>query len=328
MVPVLEVENLIVQYPARPNPIVAVNGISFSEVAGKVLTLLGPNGAGKTSTVETLEGYKRPHAGTARVLGLNPIRDAKQLAPSIGVMLQRNGVYVTMTPREAIRLFASYYGRQAKNPDQLLERVGLGTVANTSWRRLSGGEQQRLSLALAIVGQPKVAFFDEPTAGVDPTAKIIVREIVQELRSEGTTILLTTHDLEEAERLSDRIIIIDHGTIIADGTPADLKAGGPAEAIRFGGPPNLDVDSLRTHMNSKVETTQPGEYIVECVPSPTNVAALTAWLATNNYPLADLRAGRQSLEDVFLRLTKSAQETNESLESTSRRSRRRNRERR
>lgn len=305
---VLEVSNLVVRYPSKSAHTTAVNGVTFAEEAGKVLTLLGPNGAGKTSTVETLEGYRRPSEGTVRVLALDPIRDAKRLAPDIGVMLQRNGIYVTMNAREALRLFASYYGSRAQNPDTLVDRVGLGSVVNTPWRRLSGGEQQRLSLALAIIGRPKVAFFDEPTAGVDPTARIIVREIIEELRATGVCVVLTTHDLDEAERLSDRILIMDHGKIIADGSPVELMAGGPRAAIRFGSTPQLNTAALAAHMGVAVETTQPGEFVVVCEPSPVNVANLTSWLATNNLALSDLRAGRQSLEDVFLRLTQSARE--------------------
>ena len=307
----LEVTDLVVRYPSQPNPVTAVDGISFAEEPGRVLTLLGPNGAGKTSTVETLEGYRIPTSGSARVLGLDPRRDAKQLAPRIGVMLQRNGVYVTMHSRDALRLFASYYGVRAQDPDALLERVGLGPVASTPWRRLSGGEQQRLSLALAIVGRPEVAFFDEPTAGVDPSARLVVRDIIRELRGEGVCVLLTTHDLDEAERLSDRILIIDHGKLIADGSPEQLMSGGEPAAIRFGGPASLDTSALATYMKATVESTQPGEFTVACAPTPANVAALTAWLAAHNHSLADLRAGRQSLEDVFLRLTRSADDASQ-----------------
>ena len=321
----LEVTDLVVRYPSQPNPVTAVDGISFSEAAGRVITLLGPNGAGKTSTVETLEGYRTPTSGTARVLGLDPRRDAKQLAPRIGVMLQRNGVYVTMHSRDAVRLFASYYGSRAQNPDALLERVGLGAVATTPWRRLSGGEQQRLSLALAIVGRPEVAFFDEPTAGVDPSARLVVREIIRELRDEGVCVVLTTHDLDEAERLSDRILIVDHGKVIADGSPQELMSGGEQAAIRFGGPVELDTAALAERMRATVESSQPGEFTVSCEPTPNNVALLTAWLAEHNLPLADLRAGRQSLEDVFLRLTRSAEESEKAIEAERARRNRRSR---
>ena len=321
----LEVADLVVRYPAQPSPVTAVDGISFRESAGRVLTLLGPNGAGKTSTVEALEGYRIPTSGTTRVLGLDPRKDARQLAPRIGVMLQRNGIYVTMHSRDAVRLFASYYGSRAQNPDALLERVGLASVATTPWRRLSGGEQQRLSLALAIVGRPEVAFFDEPTAGVDPAARLVVRDIIRELRDEGVCVVLTTHDLDEAERLSDRVLIIDHGRVIADGSPQELMAGGEQAAIRFGGPVDLDAAALAVHMDAAVETGQPGEFVVACEPSPRNVAALTAWLAANNHSLADLRAGRQSLEDVFLRLTRSAEESRNALDAERQRRNRRGR---
>lgn len=156
--PAIDVRDLVISYPKTTKP--AVNGISFQVEPGEVLAILGPNGAGKTSTVETLEGYRRATSGTVTVLGFHPIDDAKELRARIGVMLQRNGVYLTMGPREVLRLFADYYGSRADDPDALLERVGLGSVATTPWRRLSGGEQQRLSLALALVGRPEVAFLD------------------------------------------------------------------------------------------------------------------------------------------------------------------------
>src|SRR4051794_15302593 len=161
--PAVAVSDLVVRYGS----VTAVAGVSFEAEAGEVVALLGPNGAGKTTTVETLEGYLRPSAGTVRVLGLDPVADHRRLTPQIGVMLQRGGVYPGMGPGEAIRLFASYYDTP-DDPELLLERVGLRDVAGTPWRRLSGGEQQRLSLALALVGRPRVAFLDEPTAGVDP----------------------------------------------------------------------------------------------------------------------------------------------------------------
>ena len=296
--PAVEVSELVVRY----GDTVAVDGVSFSAESGQVLALLGPNGAGKTTTVETLEGYRQPSAGAVRVVGLDPVKDRAAVAAQIGVMLQRGGVYPGMGPRAALRLFAAYYD-DADDPDRLLDVVGLGPVATTPWRRLSGGEQQRLSLALALIGRPRVAFLDEPTAGMDPAARRILWDVVASLRDGGTCVLLTTHYLEEAERLADHVVIIDRGKVISEGTPAELMASGGAVEIRFGGPPGIDVASLSRHLAASVVEDRPGEYRVDADASPAKVAALTAWLADNDVPLADLRAGRQTLEDVFLRLT-------------------------
>ena len=295
------------QYPTPTGNVVAVDGLNLTIPAGTVCTLLGPNGAGKTSTVETLEGYRKPTTGTVRVLNLNPIADAKALAPRIGVMLQRNGVYVTMNPREVMRLFASYYGTRALNADNMLETVGLTSVAATPWRRLSGGEQQRLSLGLALIGRPEVAFLDEPTASVDPTARILVRDIIGQLRTDGVTVVLTTHDLDEAQRLSDHVVIIDHGKVLAEGTPTELMRGSGRGGIRFRTPGNFDLVALGLALNGTVSTGSEGEYLVDVDPSPSNVAALTTWLAQHNLAIEDLKAGTHSLEDVFLRLTATAQ---------------------
>lgn len=317
----IEVHDLVVQYGARDRRVTAVDGVSFDAHAGQVLALLGPNGAGKTSTVETLEGYRTPASGTVRVLGLDPRADANALASRIGVMLQRNGVYITMGAAEVVRLFAAYYGKRALDPDALVQRVGLSDVARTPWRRLSGGEQQRVSLALALVGRPEVAFLDEPTAGIDPSARIVVREIVRELRDDGVCVVLTTHDLEEAAKLADQIVILDRGGVVGHGTPAELMATTDGDEVRFAAPPRLDVASLGARLGAVVVEDRPGEYVARCAPSPRNVAALTGWLAEHDLPLGDLRAGRRTLEDVFLRLT--APPDTEGPVATSRRGRRR-----
>ena len=299
----IEVTDLVVRY----GPLTAVDGLTFSSEAGEVLALLGPNGAGKTTTVETLEGYRRPTAGRARVLGLDPIADRRALAPSIGVMLQRGGVYPAMNARQALRLFAAYY-EDAEDPDTLVERMALRDVGQTPWRRLSGGEQQRLSLALALVGRPRAAFLDEPTAGVDPAGRLAIRQAVRELRDRGVAVLLTTHEMEEAERLADRVVIIDSGAVVAMGSPAELMTAGAGREIRFGAPPGLAVADLGASLGAPVTEDQPGEYRVATEATPAAVAALTAWLAARDLPLADLRAGRQRLEDVFLRLTAASPE--------------------
>ncbi|HUF32933.1 MAG TPA: ABC transporter ATP-binding protein [Acidimicrobiales bacterium] len=299
--PAVSVSDLVVRY----GDTTAVRGISFEAEAGEVCALLGPNGAGKTTTVETLEGYRRPDTGEVRVLGFDPRRDRARLAPRIGVMLQQDGVYPGIRPLEALRLFAAYYDDPA-DPEQLLDRVGLRPVEGATWRQLSGGEQQRLSLALALVGRPEVAFLDEPTAGIDVGGRQVVRQVVRELREAGVAVVMTTHDLEDVERLADRVVIIDRGTVVGAGTPAELMGSGPGDEIRFGAPAGIDVADLATSIGASVTEVTPGEYVAAVPPTPAAVAGLTGWLAAHDLPLADLRAGRQRLEDVFLRLTSEA----------------------
>ncbi len=289
-------EGLVVRY----GELAAVDGVAFCVEPGEVVALLGPNGAGKTTTVETLEGYRRPAAGQVRVLGLDPVADRRRLAPHVGVMLQEGGTYPVLSPARALRLFASYYD-DARDPAELLTLTGLEEVAATPAKRLSGGERQRLSLALALVGRPRVAFLDEPTAGVDPAGRIAIREIVASLRADGAAVLLTTHELGEAERMADRVVIVDHGRVVAAGRPADLVTA--AEEIRFAAPTGIDVTALGARIGAAVTEVGPGEYRVASPATPGLVAAVTAWLAEHDLVLADLRAGRQTLEDTFLRLT-------------------------
>jgi ABC-2 type transport system ATP-binding protein len=296
--PALEVDDLVITYGDRR----AVNGLTFSAEAGEVLAVLGPNGAGKTSTIECLEGYRRPSHGSVRVLGLDPIAQHDLLVPQIGVMLQDGGVYPGIRPVEALELHAAFYADPA-DPAELLERVGLTHVRRSTWRHMSGGEQQRLSLALALVGKPRVAFLDEPTAGVDVQGRQLIRSTVRELAHDGVCVVLTTHDLDEAEKVSDRVVIIDRGHLITVGTPDQLMAAGGSREIRFGAPPGIDTAALGKVMLAAVHEMSPGEYLVETDPSPSNIATLTSWLAEKDLPLADIRAGRQTLEDVFLRMT-------------------------
>ncbi|MCU1488130.1 MAG: transporter [Actinomycetia bacterium] len=285
----------------RYGAVTAVDGVSFEAAAGEVTALLGPNGAGKTTTVETAEGYQRPDAGSVRVLGLDPLADHDALVARIGVMPQDGGVYPGIKVLEALRLFAAYHD-DPLDPVALLERVGMGDKAGATTRSLSGGERQRLSLALALVGRPEVAFLDEPTAGVDVGGRQVIRQVVRDLRADGVAVVLTTHELAEAEHLAERVVIVDHGRVVAAGTMAELVRGG-GEEIRFGAPLGLEVASLGERLGATVTEATPGEYVVAAAPAPATVAALTAWLAERDLPLADLRAGRQTLEDVFLRLT-------------------------
>ncbi len=290
------VDGLVVRY----GDTTAVDGLSFSAEAGAVTALLGPNGAGKTTTVETIEGYRKPDGGTVRVHGLDPVADARSLLPRIGVMLQRGGIYPSMGIAAALGLFANYYPSPA-SPAELLERVGLsGRVTKTPWRRLSGGEQQRASLALALIGKPDVVFLDEPTAGVDPHARQLVRAVIEDLRASGACVVMTTHELDEVERLADHIVIVDHGRVVADGTLASLTSS-EAE-MTFVSNPGIDVESLGVAMDGWVSETSSGRYSIALGTTPARVAALTAWLAERDLPVSELGSGMR-LEDVFLRLT-------------------------
>ncbi len=309
--PAVECKDLVVRYGTRT----AVNGVSFVARRSEVLCILGPNGAGKTSTVECLEGYRRPASGTIRVLGLDPVADHRALAARIGVMLQRGGVYPMLGPARALRLFASYYD-DPEDPEALLDLVRLRAVARTPWRHLSGGEQARLSLALALVGRPEVLVLDEPTAGVDPEGRVAVREVIGSLRDRGACVILTTHELAEAERVADRVLMLTAGTIAAEGSPTSLM--GAAEAVRemaFGAAPGLDLDELEAAIGAEARVTEvlPGRYRVVVTvrataasragtagPSPGALAASVAtWLAQRGIAFSDLRVGR-SLEEAYL----------------------------
>jgi ABC-2 type transport system ATP-binding protein len=283
----------------------AVDGLSFTVDRGEVFGLLGPNGAGKTTTVETLEGYRKPDGGAVRVLDLDPIRERRRLVPRIGVMLQDGGLYPGIRPLEALRLFAAYYENH-ESPDVLLDLVGLRPMAGKVVRRLSGGQKQRLSLALALIGRPEVVFLDEPTAGMDPHARLTTWEVITGLKERGATVILTTHAMDEAERLCDRVAIIDGGGLVALGTPGDLtRSAGGGETL-FTAAPGLDTAGLAGALllsPAAVVESKPGEYVVHAASSPELVAALTAWLRDQGVALGDLRAGRRTLEEVFLQVT-------------------------
>ncbi len=304
--PAVEVTGLIVRYGGPGTP-PAVDGIDLAADAGEVVVILGPNGAGKTSTVETLEGYRRPAAGEVRVLGLRPLADHAALTGRMGVMLQRGGVYPMLGPRRVLDLFAAFYADPLPTED-LLDLVGLRAVAATPWRHLSGGEQQRLSLALALVGRPDVAFLDEPTAGVDPEGRLAIRAVVAGLKDDGVCVLLTTHELTEAEKLADRIVILAAGRIVRQGTAHELTSAGTetTAVTTFGAPPGLDVASLAAAVGPAATAAEAsaGRYRVEypvapgAGSGPAVTAAIAAWLAERNAALTDLHTGR-SLEDVY-----------------------------
>ncbi|MEZ5169613.1 MAG: ABC transporter ATP-binding protein [Acidimicrobiia bacterium] len=300
--PAIVVHDLVKRYGDHT----AVRDLSFTVETGEVFGLLGPNGAGKTTTVEILEGYRRPDGGSVEVLGLDPAAEGTDLRARIGVMLQEGGLYPGLRPLEMLELFAAYYP-DPDDPERLLDVVGLTDRNATTARRLSGGESQRLSLALALVGRPELVFLDEPTAGMDPHARADTWDIICELRASGATVVLTTHGMDEAEQLCDRLAIVDHGRLVALGTPDDITTGGGPPEVRFSAAPALDTAALARHVGlgaDRVAEERPGEYVLRTAATPALIAGLAAWLAERDVTLTGLRSGRRSLEEVFLRLTR------------------------
>lgn len=289
----LEVENLRVQY----GDLVAVDGVSFAASPGTVTAVLGPNGAGKTSTIEVCEGFRRRSGGDVRVLGLDPATSQRVLSRRMGVMLQDGGVYPSARALDVVRLFCALHGDR-EQPGLLLERVGLTDRARSTWRRMSGGERQRLSLALALAARPDIAFLDEPTSGVDVNGRVLIRGIVRDLAERGCCVVLATHELDEAERIADRAVVFDHGRVVAHGTLDELR--GAERSIRFRLQPGSrqpDLSSLGYPFSVEDDT------VIVRDASSAAMAALTALLAAQGIEPVDLRAGQSSLEDVFRRLT-------------------------
>jgi ABC-2 type transport system ATP-binding protein len=296
----VEVRGLVKRY----GPILAVNELSFTAARGAVTAVLGPNGAGKTTTLETCEGFRRPDSGFVRVLGLDADANGRELKARVGVMLQSGGVYPGARCAEMLRMIANLSAAPL-DPGALLERLGLQPVANTPYRRLSGGQQQRLALAMAIVGRPELVFLDEPTAGLDPQARRGTWDLIGDLRRDGVTVLLTTHYMEEAERLADAVVIVDAGRVVASGTPHELTSGGAERQLRFRAPPGLELDQLlgALPLGSAGKESPSGHYVLEGDIDPGFLAAVTAWCASHGVLADDLRVEQRTLEDVFLELT-------------------------
>jgi ABC-2 type transport system ATP-binding protein len=308
---VIEIAGLRKTYGGRS----VLDGIDLVVRPGELVALLGPNGAGKTTTVEIVEGYRVPDAGSVRVLGIEPRRGGPALRARVGLMLQGGaGLEPRATPRDLVALYAAFHAG-ARDPDELLDQVGLADVTGTRVRRLSGGERQRLSLALALVGEPEVLILDEPTAGMDPEARRATRALVASLRDAGRTILLTTHDLGDVERLADRVAILHRGRIIAEGSPDELTIR-CSTAIRFRlhARPSADaVGALAARLAARdrgvelrpVQANGPGTAF-EIGPGAASadiVADLAAWAARQGLLIVELRAGAASLEERYLELT-------------------------
>ncbi|MEV5557636.1 ABC transporter ATP-binding protein [Nonomuraea wenchangensis] len=294
--PAVEILDLVKRYGAGT----ALDGLALRAERGAVTAVLGPNGAGKTTTVEICEGFRTADAGTVRVLGLAPERP--ELRARVGVMLQSGGVPPAVRCGEWLRLVARFHARPL-DPGALLARLGLAGHARTPFRRMSGGQQQRLSLAAAVIGRPELVFLDEPTAGLDPQARHACWELVGELRSAGVSVVLTTHHMDEAERLADHVVIIDKGRVVAEGTPASLT--GAERQLRFRARPGLTLEELLNALpsGSAAKESPAGHYIIEGRVGPELLATVTAWCAAEGVTADDLRIERRTLEDVFLELT-------------------------
>jgi ABC-2 type transport system ATP-binding protein len=297
----VEISGMVKRY----GPVSAVDGLTLTAGARQVTAILGPNGAGKTTTIEVCEGYRGADAGTVRVLGLDPARDAAALRPRVGVMLQSGGIPPAVPAGEYLKTLSRFHVKP-HDPAWLLDIVGLSGSAKTPYKRLSGGQQQRLSLAAAVIGRPELVFLDEPTAGMDPQARHATWDLISALRGDGVGVILTTHFMDEAEQLADHVIIIDHGRVVAAGSPGELT--GSAGQLRFRAEPGLDTDSLLAALppGSAAKESPAGHYLIEVdggVIQPALLAAVTAWCADRLVLPSSVRIESRTLEDVFLELT-------------------------
>ncbi|MER7458881.1 ABC transporter ATP-binding protein [Micromonospora sp. NPDC126480] len=295
--PVIEVTNLHKRY----GDVVAADDVSFTVEAGEIFGILGPNGAGKTTTVECVAGLRVPDRGGVSVLGLDPRRDAARLRQRVGVQLQESQLPDLLRVGEALELYASFY-RDPADPAELIERLGLGTKRRTAYKKLSGGQKQRLSIALALVGRPEIAILDELTTGLDPQARRDTWGLVEQVRDSGVTIVLVTHFMEEAERLCDRVAVIDRGRVVALDSPAGLVSRvAPEQRVRFR--PSAPVDDrLFTDLPQVTGVNRTGRQVV--VTGTGDVLhAVTSVLARNQIIAADLRLEQSTLDDAFVELT-------------------------
>jgi ABC-2 type transport system ATP-binding protein len=289
----VDVNNLVVTFGALR----AVDDVALNVHYGEVLTLLGPNGAGKTTLVETLLGFRSPDAGSVRLHGLDPVRDHVEVVARTGALLQRGGVWAPMTPRDVLRLTASYY-RAPRDVTELMALLELESCAGTPWRRLSGGEQQRTLLALALLGRPRALVLDEPTTAVDPEGRQVIRRLIDAERERGCAVLITTHDLTEAERQSDRVVILHHGHVLAQGTLDEL-ASEPEMIVQSSGP--VDPAELASRLHCDVTLDTPLQLRCAVDSTPQRIAIITNYLASVGLSMVSLRT-RASLEDRYLDL--------------------------
>jgi ABC-2 type transport system ATP-binding protein len=297
--PIIQVVNLTKHY----GPVQALRGVSFEVEEGEVFGLLGPNGAGKTSTVEILEGLRPADGGIVSVCGLDPQSSGSDFKQEIGAVLQATALPDKLRVGEAVSMFASFYKRR-RDPAALLKRFGLEEKRNTFYSQLSGGQKQRLALAMSLVNEPRVLFLDEPTAGLDPQVRREIYTIIEELKKERKTILLTTHYIEEAEKLCDRVAIVDQGRVVTQGTPRELKqrsAGTTRIELRLARP---EPDAALKQLEGVADChASDGAYIVHSTRVPATIVSLVKYLEAQGNELSSLDIAAPSLEDVFLELT-------------------------
>ena len=297
--PIIQVENLFKNY----GDVAALRGVTFSVEEGEVFGLLGPNGAGKTTTIEILEGMRTPDRGIARVCGLDPQKSGEDFKQTIGAVLQSTSLPDKLRVKEAIELFAKFYKRRA-NLDEILRRFQLEEKKSAFYSQLSGGQKQRLALAMALVNDPQVVFLDEPTAGLDPQVRREIYDIIEEMKSTKKTVLLTTHYIEEAERLCDRVAIVDAGRVIAMGTPRELKQGSAGTTrieVRLAQPME---DGRLARLEGVADCRVfDGSYVLHSKRAPSTIVALVKELEATNNELQSLEMFSPSLEDVFIELT-------------------------
>ncbi len=288
----------------------AVDRLDLTVEAHTITAVLGPNGAGKTTTLETCEGYRRPQRGSVRVLGLDPVRERRALLPRIGVMLQSGGAWSGVRAVEMLRHMARLHAHPL-DVGLLVERLGLADCGRTPFRRLSGGQQQRLGLAVALVGRPELVFVDEPTAGLDPGVRRTVWALLEELRDDGVTVVLTTHYMDEAERLADTVHILDHGRLVASGSPLELTRGGTVATIRLvvtePFPPSAPA-SLTAALGPDTAVAQLDAHslLVTGPADATTLGKVSRWCEEQGVVPESLTLGQRNLEDVFLELTREA----------------------
>jgi ABC-2 type transport system ATP-binding protein len=294
--PAIRAEGLTVRF----GPLVALEHVDLAVSPGEVVALLGPNGAGKSTCVETLLGYRRPDAGRVSVLGHDPVRDHRDVVGRVGVMLQRPGIWPSLSPSSAISLVASYYDAP-EDPEALIELLDLGACRHTPARRLSGGELQRVSLAMALLPRPEALFLDEPTAGVDPVGRRVIRDVVASLRARGAAVLLCTHDLSDVEATCDAAVVLRAGRVVAAGRVEQLTAGGTTFRTSAG----LALEPLARVVGTHVEALGEGHYLTAIALDAASTAALAAHLADHGHALEELRHGT-TLETRYVELVGTA----------------------
>jgi ABC-2 type transport system ATP-binding protein len=290
----LDVRDLVVEYGS----VRAVDGVTFSARRGAVTAIIGPNGAGKTSSIEACEGYQRSYSGSIQVLGLDPVRDHLSLTKRMGVMLQGGGVYPSARVGETIRHYCALYD-DVVSPESLIEKTGLRGLERRTWRALSGGEKQRLSLALALTGRPEIVFLDEPTAGVDIDGRAAIRRLVRELAEGGCSVIMATHELDEAERCADDVVVFSQGKVVHQSSLRDLL--GADQSIRFATSSPINEEVLGNHLGITIRRGDDG-YLLHGSSDTALISRIDEWLKSNGVSLRSVVAGGRRLEDAVQEL--------------------------